>query len=100
MPGTSPSRIELTGSSLAAHSIEPDTVPSGACKVTFYPAAFAVEIIQNTFGQGNGSAAWSIQLVYMVSFAHCYVVSRELVHDLRQIFVDGREYGYSQTEIR
>ena len=49
---------------------------------------------------GIGSAAWSIQLVYMVSFAHCYVVSREPVHDLRQIFVDGREYGYSQTEIR
>jgi 4-hydroxy-tetrahydrodipicolinate reductase len=76
----------------------PDGTVSGSveCAANELP----VEIIQNTFGQGNGSAAWSIQLVYMVSFAHCYVVSREPVHDLRQIFVDGREYGYSQTEIR
>lgn len=33
MPGTSPSRIELMDSSLAAHSVEPETVPSGAWKV-------------------------------------------------------------------
>ena len=41
-----------------------------------------------------------VELMHVVCLFHLYVILGELVHNLCQIFVDCREDGYTDTEVR
>ena len=71
----------------------------GCLERALHPARLAVEVLEDAFGQGDGGAARGVQLVDVVRLAHAHVVARELVHNLGQVLVDGREDGHAQAEV-
>src|SRR5690554_603240 len=60
---------------------------------SFYPA----DLVDNTFGQGDGGAAWSVFLLGMMGFFQAYLVIRLTIHDLGQEPVDFEENIYSHA---
>ena len=64
------------------------------------PIALAVKILDNLLSQCDGCSTGMIQLVYMVHLFHLHIILRELVHDLGQIAVHGREDGHTHREVR
>ena len=71
----------------------------GCLERALHPARLAVEVFEDAFSQGDGGAARGVQLVDVVRFAHAHVVAGELVHNLGQVLVDGREDGHAQAEV-
>ena len=63
------------------------------------PAFFPVYIFKNAFSQCDGRSARSIQFMDMMRFRHADIVGGEVIHDLRQVFVEGEKDVYPDAEI-
>ena len=59
------------------------------------PSLLAVDILHNLLCQRDGCATGVVEFMHMVRFLHLHIVLRELVHDLCQITVHGREDGHT-----
>ena len=64
------------------------------------PRLLTVDILHDFIGQRDGRATGMVEFVHMVRLLHLHIVLRELIHDLRQITVHGREDGHADAEVR
>ena len=63
------------------------------------PGFLAIDALYNLFGQRDGCTAGVVELVHVVRLLHLHVVLGKLVHDFRQVTVDGLENGNANGEV-
>ena len=64
------------------------------------PSLLAVDILHNLLSQRDSRTTGMVEFMHMMRLLHLHVILRELVHDLCQITVHGREDGHTDREVR